>query len=101
MVRTFFRAGHFDTEVYPSQTALQGRHVLLVGAYLLIVGCWAKVVTYIGGLSASRRRRSWCSWRWSPWPWRFQSDRVRLQMAAGGELAFSASERTTTAMVWQ
>ncbi|MBL9187170.1 MAG: PEP-CTERM system histidine kinase PrsK [Opitutaceae bacterium] len=53
MLRTFFRAGHFDTEVYPSQTALQGSLVVaLVGAYLLVVGVLAKVVTYFGGDSA-------------------------------------------------
>ncbi len=50
MVRSLFRAGHFDLDVYPSQTVLQGSlTVLLAGIYLLIVGVFAKVVAYLGG----------------------------------------------------
>jgi putative PEP-CTERM system histidine kinase len=53
MVRSFVRAGHFDLEVYPSQSVLQNSvTVLLAGAYLLIVGVLAKVVAYIGGDAA-------------------------------------------------
>jgi putative PEP-CTERM system histidine kinase len=50
MLRSFARAGHFDLEVYPSQSVLQNSvTVLLAGAYLLIVGVLAKLVAYIGG----------------------------------------------------
>ena len=50
ILRSLFRAGHFDTDVYPSQSAIHGSlTVLLAGAYLLIVGVFAKVVAYLGG----------------------------------------------------
>ena len=53
IVRSLFRAGHFDLDVYPSHAALQNSlTILLVGAYLLIVGVFAKVVTYLGGDTA-------------------------------------------------
>ena len=81
MVRTFFRAGHFDTEVYPSQTALQGSLTfLLVGAYLLIVGVLAKVVTYIGGPSAFAPKAFLVLVALVALAVALQSDRVRLQM---------------------
>jgi putative PEP-CTERM system histidine kinase len=52
-VRAFLRAGYFDTEVYPSQSVLQGSlTVSLAGIYLLFVGVFAKVVTYLGGDAA-------------------------------------------------
>jgi putative PEP-CTERM system histidine kinase len=81
MVRTFFRAGHFDTEVYPSQTALQGSlTVLLVGAYLLIVGVLAKVVTYLGGDSAFAPKAFLILVSLVVLAVALQSDRVRLQL---------------------
>ena len=50
ILRSLFRAGHFNADVYPSQSALQGSlTVLLAGAYLLIVGVFAKVVVFLGG----------------------------------------------------
>jgi putative PEP-CTERM system histidine kinase len=50
ILRSLFRAGHFDTDVYPSQSALHNSlTVLLAGAYLLIVGVFAKVVVFLGG----------------------------------------------------
>jgi len=53
IVRTFFRTGHFDLEVYPSQSVLQNSFTILIaGAYLLIVGVLAKVVSYFGGGAA-------------------------------------------------
>jgi putative PEP-CTERM system histidine kinase len=53
MLRSFLRAGHFDLEVYPSQSVLQNSlTVLIAGSYLLIVGILAKIVTNIGGDSA-------------------------------------------------
>ena len=53
ILRSLFRAGHFNLEVYPSHTVLQGSvTILLVGSYLLIVGVLAKIVTYLGGDSS-------------------------------------------------
>ena len=50
ILRSLFRAGHFSEDVYPSQTALHSSLVvLLAGAYLLIVGVFAKVVAFLGG----------------------------------------------------
>ena len=50
ILRSLFRAGHFNTDVYPSQSALHNSlTVLLAGAYLLIVGVFAKVVVFLGG----------------------------------------------------
>jgi len=50
ILRSLFRAGHFDLDVYPSQSLIQGSFtVLLAGIYLLLVGVLAKVVTYLGG----------------------------------------------------
>ncbi|MEO5961433.1 MAG: XrtA/PEP-CTERM system histidine kinase PrsK [Opitutaceae bacterium] len=49
MVRSFFRTGHFDLDVYPSQSVLQNSlTVVLAGAYLVIVGILARVVKYLG-----------------------------------------------------
>lgn len=48
--RSLFRAGHFDMDVYPSQSVLHNSFtVLLAGVYLLIVGVFARVVSYWGG----------------------------------------------------
>ncbi len=48
--RSLFRAGHFDMDVYPSHAVLQNSFtVLLAGVYLLIVGVFARVVTFLGG----------------------------------------------------
>lgn len=53
ILRSFFRAGHFDLDVYPSQSVLQNSvTVLVAGTYLLIVGALAKIVTYLGGDAA-------------------------------------------------
>jgi putative PEP-CTERM system histidine kinase len=53
ILRSLFRAGHFNTDVYPSQSALHNSlTVLLAGIYLLIVGVFAKVVTFLGGDTA-------------------------------------------------
>ena len=53
MTRTLFRAGHFEVSIYPSHSLLhQSFTVLLAGIYLLIVGVFAKVVTFLGGDAA-------------------------------------------------
>lgn len=50
ILRSLFRAGHFDLEVYPSQSVLQGSvTIILAGIYLLIVGLLARVVIFFGG----------------------------------------------------
>jgi len=51
--RALFRAGHFDVSIYPSHSLLHHSFtILLAGAYLFIVGVFAKVVTYLGGDAA-------------------------------------------------
>jgi putative PEP-CTERM system histidine kinase len=53
IVRSLLRAGHFDMDVYPSRSVLQNSFtVLLAGIYLLIIGGFAKVVTWLGGDAA-------------------------------------------------
>jgi putative PEP-CTERM system histidine kinase len=53
IVRSLFRVGHFDMDVYPSRSVLQNSFtVLLAGIYLLIIGVFAKVVTFLGGDAA-------------------------------------------------
>lgn len=50
VLRSVFRLGQFETNVYPSQSLLQGSiTVLLAGIYLFVVGVFAKVVTWLGG----------------------------------------------------
>jgi putative PEP-CTERM system histidine kinase len=49
-LRSLFRAGKIDLDVYPSQAVLQGSAtVLLAGIYLLVVGLSAKAVVIWGG----------------------------------------------------
>ena len=53
ITRAFFRAGHFEVSIYPSHSLLHHSFtILLAGAYLLIVGVFAKVVTFLGGDAA-------------------------------------------------
>ena len=53
LTRALFRAGHFDVSIYPSHSLLHHSFtILLAGAYLLIVGMFAKVVTFVGGDAA-------------------------------------------------
>jgi putative PEP-CTERM system histidine kinase len=53
MTRTLFRAGHFEVSIYPSHSLLHHSFtIFLAGAYLLIVGVFAKVVTFLGGDAA-------------------------------------------------
>lgn len=50
VTRALFRTGHFDLEVYPSQSALQkSLTILLAGVYLVIIGVLAKVMAHFGG----------------------------------------------------
>src|ERR1017187_10378824 len=46
ILRSLFRAGHFDLDAYPSHAVLQSSlTVLLAGIYLLVIGVFAKVVS--------------------------------------------------------
>lgn len=52
-MRSLFRTGHFGADVYPSHAALHhSLTVLSAGAYLLIVGVFAKVVVWLGDVSS-------------------------------------------------
>ena len=47
ILRSLFRAGHFDLDIYPSHAVLQSSlTVLLAGIYLFAIGVLAKVVVY-------------------------------------------------------
>ena len=49
MLRSQFRAGHFDLDVYPSRSLLQNSlTVLLAGIYLLVIGILARVISWLG-----------------------------------------------------
>jgi putative PEP-CTERM system histidine kinase len=49
-LRSFFRTGRIDLDVYPSHSLLQGSlTVLLSGIYLTIVGIGAKLIAQLGG----------------------------------------------------
>jgi putative PEP-CTERM system histidine kinase len=50
MVRSFLRSGQFEVDVYPSQAVLRNSIAALVaGAYLVAVGVFAKISSYLGG----------------------------------------------------
>ena len=50
ILRTLFRTGHFETDLYPSPTVVYGSATLLLaGIYLFVVGILAKVVAFLGG----------------------------------------------------
>jgi putative PEP-CTERM system histidine kinase len=52
-MRTLVRAGHFAVDAYPSQNVLHSSFtILIVGIYLLIIGVFAKIVTFLGGDAA-------------------------------------------------
>jgi putative PEP-CTERM system histidine kinase len=81
VLRSFGRAGHFELEVYPSQSVLQNSvTVLLAGAYLLIVGVLAKVVAYIGGDAAFAPKALLILVSLVVLALALQSDRVRLEI---------------------
>ena len=46
ILRSLFRAGHFDLDIYPSHAVLQSSlTVLLAGIYLFVIGIFAKLVS--------------------------------------------------------
>ncbi|MGA3007766.1 MAG: XrtA/PEP-CTERM system histidine kinase PrsK, partial [Opitutaceae bacterium] len=78
---SFFRARHFDLDVHPSHSVLQGSFtVLLSGLYLLIVGVLAKVVAYLGGDAAFAIQAFVCLVSLVLLAILLQSDRVRLHL---------------------
>jgi putative PEP-CTERM system histidine kinase len=80
-LRAFFRAGYFDSEVYPSQSVLQGSlTVFLAGIYLLVVGVFAKVVTRLGGDNAFALKTFVVLISLVVLAALLQSDRIRLQL---------------------
>ena len=53
ILRSLFRAGHFEVNVYPSHSVIQNSvTILLAGIYLVIVGILANWVKFVGGDSA-------------------------------------------------
>ena len=53
VTRALLRSGQFEVSIYPSHSLLHHSFtVLLAGAYLLIVGVFAKVVALVGGAAA-------------------------------------------------
>ncbi len=53
ILRSLFRAGHFEVSVYPSHSVLHNSlTVMLAGIYLLIIGVIAKIITFLGGDSS-------------------------------------------------
>lgn len=53
VLRSLFRAGHFELSVYPSPSLLYNSVTLfLAGVYLIVVGILAKVVAFLGGDSS-------------------------------------------------
>ena len=50
ILRSLFRAGHFNTDVYPARSPIHiSLTVIVAGIYLLIVGVFANVVKLFGG----------------------------------------------------
>jgi putative PEP-CTERM system histidine kinase len=50
ILRSLFRAGHFNADVYPSHSALHSSLTIILAAiYLLMVGVFAMVVQFFGG----------------------------------------------------
>jgi putative PEP-CTERM system histidine kinase len=81
MLRSFFRTGQSEVDVYPSQSVLQGSlTVLLAGIYLLIVGVFAQVVGYLGGDAAFGLKALLVLVAVVVLAILLQSDRVRLQL---------------------
>jgi putative PEP-CTERM system histidine kinase len=81
ILRSLFRVGHFELEVYPSQAILRNSFtVLLVGAYLVIVGIFAKIVAFIGGDAAFPLKALVVMASMVLLAVLLQSDRFRLQM---------------------
>ena len=81
VLRSLFRAGHFDLDVYPSHAVLQSSFtVLLAGIYLLVVGVFAKIVVLLGGDTAFAVKTFLMLLSLVALAVLLQSDRVRLHL---------------------
>lgn len=81
VVRCLLRAGHFETDVYPSLSVLQGSLVvLLTGVYLLAVGVFKKIPSLLGGESAFALKALGVLVSLVLVAGLLQSDRARLQL---------------------
>lgn len=81
ILRSLFRAGHFNLDVHPSQSVLQGSFtILLAGTYLLVVGVFARIVSYLGGDSSFTAKTLVALVLLVLLAMLLQSDRVRLQL---------------------
>ncbi|MBI5691756.1 MAG: PEP-CTERM system histidine kinase PrsK [Verrucomicrobia bacterium] len=79
--RYLLRNSQFDTEVYPSQSVLEGSVIVVLAAiYLLGVGVLAKLVTYFGGDAAFELKAFVLLMSLVLLGVLFQSDRVRLYL---------------------
>jgi putative PEP-CTERM system histidine kinase len=57
ILRSLFRTGHFEVNVFPSQAVLHNSlTVFLAGVYLIIVGVLAKLVAFLGGDASFERK---------------------------------------------
>ncbi len=80
-LRSFFRDNEFNLDVYPSQSVLQNSvTALLAGAYLLLVGLFAKVVVMFGGDSTFTLKALLALVSIVLLALLLQSDRVRLRL---------------------
>ena len=76
---SLFRTGHFELEVYPSRTILQGSITIAVaGIYLLIIGIFAEAVVYFGGVSLFEYKALFILVLLVAFAVGLQSDRARL-----------------------
>jgi putative PEP-CTERM system histidine kinase len=81
IARSFRRAGHFDVDVYPSQSFLQGSiTIVIAGIYLVVVGSFAKMTAYFGGDNAFEMKALIALVSLVSFAVVLQSDRARLHL---------------------
>ena len=69
LVVAYARTGLAEIDVYPSLAVLRSSlTILIVGAYLFVVGVLAQVARRFGGARFSSGRRSSSFWEWRAWP---------------------------------
>ncbi|HEY1849189.1 MAG TPA: XrtA/PEP-CTERM system histidine kinase PrsK [Opitutaceae bacterium] len=83
MARSFLRSGHFEVDVYPSQAVLRNSIAALVaGAYLVAVGVFARISTYLGGDASFALKSFLALISIIVLAVLLQSDRARLRLAS-------------------
>ena len=81
IVRSLFREGNFETDVFPSHSVLQNSlTVLVAGVYLLVVGALARLVAFLGGNASFTVKAVVVLIALVSLALILQSDRVRLRM---------------------